>query len=317
MDQQVAIDGKHDLTRVDTPVSTPPPTPTPATAAAQDLYREIRSIYQQLAPLTSLAPCDCVNALLTRLVTLCVQPYSPDIVDHFYRIDAATALCHDLQNLCAIAEGELERHWAQKILQDAGPHAAPHAHARSDLTSFPYHANYLSLSHLETSLLAPFLARAPSNIAFVGSGPLPLTSFCLLARFPTAIIHNIDRDADALAMSSALAEKLGHADRTTFACEDATDAAGGRTRWEEFDVVFLAALVGMRSSEKVGVLRGLRARLRVGTVVVCRSARGMRRVLYPVLELSEELQSAGFEILAEMHPWDGVVNSVVILRVKA
>ncbi|KAF2439707.1 Nicotianamine synthase [Karstenula rhodostoma CBS 690.94] len=315
MDQQVAR-GKHGHTRVDTPVSTPPPTPTPATAAAQDLYREIKTIYQQLAPLPSLAPCDLVNALLTRLVTICIQPCSPDVVDHFHRLDAAATLCHNLQNLCAIAEGELERHWAHKTLQDAGPHPNP-LRTRTLLATFPYHANYLSLSHLEASLLTPFLTHPPSTIAFIGSGPLPLTSLCLLAHFPTATITNIDRDADALAVSSALTEKLGYADRMTFACEDAADASGGRTDWEAFDVVFLAALVGMRSPEKVGVLRGLRGRLRVGTVVVCRSARGMRGVLYPVLELSEELQGAGFEVLAELHPWNGVVNSVVVLRVKA
>jgi nicotianamine synthase len=96
------------------------------------------------------------------------------------------------------------------------------------------------------------------------------------------MIHNIDRDASALTVSCALTEKLGHSDRMTFACEDATDASGGQTDWDALDVVFLAALVGMQSSEKVGVLRGLRQRLRVGTLVVCRSARGMRGVLYPV-----------------------------------
>ena len=35
-----------------------------------------------------------------------------------------------------------------------------------------------------------------------------------------------------------------------------------------------------------------------------------------VLELSEELMAAGFEVLAEMHPWTSVVNSVVVLRAK-
>lgn len=123
MDQQSTRDGKHNLTRIDTPVSTPPPTPAPATAAAQELYHEISSIYQQLGSLQSLAPCDLVNAQLTRLVTLCIQPYSSEVVDQFYRINTAATLCQNLQNLCATAEGELERHWAHKILQDAGPHA--------------------------------------------------------------------------------------------------------------------------------------------------------------------------------------------------
>lgn len=333
MDHQVARGSKSNLTRVDTPVSTPPPTPTPAATTAHDLHREIVSIYQDLAPLESLAPNDLVNALLTRLVTLCIQPYSPEIVDRFNRIDGVSTLCSNLQSLCAAAEGELERHWAHKIPKDAASHTraisryttlfptktnipADPSQTQALLSTFPYYTNYLSLSHLEASLLGPFLSTPPSNIAFIGSGPLPLTSLCLLAHFPTASILNIDRDSDALAVSSALTEKLGLEERMTFSCEDAIDASTGNTDWQNLDVVFLAALVGMRSSEKVGVLRGLRNRLRAGTLVVCRSARGMRGVLYPVLELSDELQSVGFEILAEMHPWDSVVNSVVVLRVR-
>lgn len=35
-----------------------------------------------------------------------------------------------------------------------------------------------------------------------------------------------------------------------------------------------------------------------------------------ILELSEDLQSIGVEILAEVHPWTEVVNSVIVLRVK-
>jgi len=66
----------------------------------------------------------------------------------------------------------------------------------------------------------------------------------------------------------------------SFACEDA--GAGGESHWDDFDVVFLAALVGMTSEEKLGILRVLAGRLRAGCLVVCRSARGMRGVLYPV-----------------------------------
>ncbi|KAJ4299519.1 hypothetical protein N0V90_004764 [Kalmusia sp. IMI 367209] len=269
----------HGEMRVDTPVATPPSTPTPTAITAHGLHHEIRSIHQQLSPLKSLAPCELVNNLLTRLVSLCIEPYSTDIVEHFVRIDGVKTLCHDLQSLCATAEGELERHWAQSILTAAPSNTNP-ARAQN-------------------------LVPAP-----------PLTSLCLLTHFPTATIHNIDRDARALALSSALTQKLGCAARMTFSCEDATETEKGTTDWAALDVVFLAALVGMRSTEKVGVLRGLARRLRPGTVVVCRSARGMRGVLYPVLELSEELHSAGFEVLAEMHPWTDVVNSVVVLRVK-
>ena len=34
-----------------------------------------------------------------------------------------------------------------------------------------------------------------------------------------------------------------------------------------------------------------------------------------ILQLSEDLQAIGLEVLAEVHPWTKVVNSIVVLRV--
>jgi nicotianamine synthase len=118
-------------------------------------------------------------------------------------------------------------------------------------------------------------------MAFIGSGPLPLTSILLLSYFPYAKIHNIDRDADALRQSQALVQRLGYASCMTSSCEDATSEAEA-SNWEQFNVVFLAALVGMTSAEKMRILGGLARKLKSGCLLVCRSARGMREVLYPV-----------------------------------
>lgn len=102
--------------RVDTPIATPPSTPTPTTAQAHELHREIHGIYQQLASLNCLAPCELVNTMLTRLVTLCIEPYGLETIEHFNQVDGVQNLCQNLQVLCATAEGELERYWVQKIL---------------------------------------------------------------------------------------------------------------------------------------------------------------------------------------------------------
>jgi nicotianamine synthase len=146
----------------------------------------------------------------------------------------------------------------------------------------------------------PSLSHRPSpkNFAFIGSGPLPLTSLCILDMYPTATVHNVDRDAAALEVSRALCERLGCGGRMTFACEDVSEATGGeervcrddgagdvgtsRSRWEEFDVVFLAALVGLDTAAKAAILGSLAKKLRSGTLVVARSAQGLRAVLYPV-----------------------------------
>lgn len=97
-------------------------------------------------------------------------------------------------------------------------------------------------------------------------------------------MHNIDRDNAALHVSQSLAANLGYHDRMTFACEDVSieQVSGAHTNWASFDVVFLAALVGMNTAEKVSILEILAGKMRPGTLVVVRSAQGLRSVLYPV-----------------------------------
>jgi nicotianamine synthase len=52
----------------------------------------------------------------------------------------------------------------------------------------------------------------------------------------------------------------------------------------EFDVVYLAALVGCGQQEKEKLLNLIVANMRDGATLVIRSAHGLRRVLYAVRE---------------------------------
>lgn len=115
-----------------------------------------------------------------------------------------------------------------------------------------------------------------------------MTSLCVLDRYPEAVVHNIDYNNDALKVSQELSEKLEYGERMSFSCEDVNDesmrTANGvyTSKWEIFDVVFLAALVGMDTDAKLSILQSLSRKLQPGTLVVARSARGLRSVLYPV-----------------------------------
>ncbi|EOA86670.1 hypothetical protein ACJQWK_08512 [Exserohilum turcicum] len=302
---------------------TPPGTPNATSTAAHQLVSEIRDIHDALCELTSLAPAPRINALLTRLVDLCVVPYSVDFTTRFFQISGVEVLCEKLRPICSAAEGELEKHWAQRMIDELDTN--PHTPATTILQTFPYYTNYIDLSRLEASIINSFIDTPPTSIAFLGSGPLPLTSLCFLSRYPYATLHNVDRDATALALSSALCTKLGVAARMKFEREDVSlevegqdggNVVGVGAKWTQAQVVFLAALVGMDTQTKLGILRDVVGKLRKGTLVVVRSAWGVRGVLYPILTLSEDLQALGLEVLAEVHPWTKVVNSVVVLRVK-
>ena len=107
----------HTMTTTSFP-QTPPRTPPITTAAVHKLATEIYDIYHSLLSLPDLKPGDMVNALLTRLVDLCIGTYDQDFVADFFGVEGIHALCLPLRSLCATAEGELESFWAQKLISE-------------------------------------------------------------------------------------------------------------------------------------------------------------------------------------------------------
>jgi nicotianamine synthase len=83
-----------------------------------------------------------------------------------------------------------------------------------------------------------------------------------------------------------------------------------------YDVVFLAALVGMATEEKARVVEHLGRHMAPGAALVVRSAHGTRGFLYPVVD-PEGIRHGGFEVLAVHHPAGEVINSVIIARKPA
>jgi nicotianamine synthase len=59
-------------------------------------------------------------------------------------------------------------------------------------------------------------------------------------------------------------------------------AEAGSCDLRDFDVVYLAALVGSTQAEKEELLKGVVGQMREGAILVIRSAHGLRRVLYAV-----------------------------------
>ncbi len=95
------------------------------------------------------------------------------------------------------------------------------------LLTFTYYDNYVDLIHLETSVITSMNSReTPCKFAILGSGPLPLTSLCILQALSNKgsrpiTIQNIDRDARAISTSCQLCRKLGHSKTCMdFCCAD-------------------------------------------------------------------------------------------------
>ncbi|XP_057515387.1 nicotianamine synthase-like [Amaranthus tricolor] len=266
----------------------------------EPLVNKINELYEKISSLESLKPSQDVNMLFTQLVHTCMPPNPIDV----------TKLCNQIQEmrsnlirLCGEAEGLLEKHYSTILASFDNP--------LHHLDIFPYFSNYLKLSLLEYNILTQNSIHVPKRVAFVGSGPLPLTSIVLaLNHLHETQFDNYDIDPSANEMAARLVEPDPDlSSRMKFHTKDVMSV--GKEELEEYDVVFLAALVGMNKEEKIKVIHHLAKNMAPGSTLMVRSAHGARAFLYPVVD-PENL--CGFEVLSVFHPTDEVINSVVIAR---
>lgn len=266
------------------------------------LVEKVCQLYDKISKLETLKPSKNVDTLLTQLVLTCILPSSINV----------SALPNNIQEmrsklvrLCGEAEGHLEAHFSTILASFPNP--------LHHLDVFPYYSNYLKLSRIEYNILNQHYsaqASPPKRVAFVGSGPLPLTSIVLASHhLKDTTFHNYDIDPLANSMASCLVSPDPDlSQRMIFHTTDIMDVTD---ELKDYDVIFLAALVGMDIDEKVKVVQHLAKYMEPGSILMLRSAHGARAFLYPVVD-PEHLQ--GFEVLSVFHPDDDVVNSVVISR---
>ncbi|GJN39736.1 hypothetical protein PR202_gb28872 [Eleusine coracana subsp. coracana] len=244
--------------------------------AAAALVKKISGLAAAIGKLPSLSPTPEVNSLFTELVNTCIPASTVDVAVLGPEVQA---MREALIRRCSEAEGLLEAHYADLLAGFDNP--LDHLHL------FPYFGNYVALSKLDSLVLA--------------AHHLP----------PTARVHNYDICPDA----NARAERLVRADpalaaRVAFVTADVADVTRDMAA---YDVVFLAALVGMAAEEKAQVVAHLGRHMAPGAALVVRSAHGARAFMYPVVD-PEEVRRGGFDVLAVHHPVGEIINSVIIAR---
>ncbi|KAK6819590.1 hypothetical protein PG987_016073 [Apiospora arundinis] len=291
---------------------------------ATSIVNRIVGIHSKLLGLTDLRPSEITNSLFGDLVSRCCEIRDADTVSQVLASCKLQAILPSLQNLCSQAESCLESHWANHISQGQDP-----TETQRLLETFPYYDNYEELTRLELCAMRAAGLASPQKIAFVGSGPLPLTPLCLLKAlkgdtlfgsvpskgYPQGpMITNIDRDETAVATASILISKLGiSTDEMEHRCES---AASESQNLNSCDVVYLAALVGVTQLEKEQIALSIAARMRPGALLVIRSSWGLRRCLYPEFDATASSLRSKLEVALVVHPYGKVVNSVIITRVR-
>ncbi|CAN8257130.1 unnamed protein product [Cochlearia groenlandica] len=268
------------------------------------IVKQIIDLYDQISNLESLKPSQNVDTLFGQLVSTCLP--TDTNIDVTKMCEQVKEMRSNLIKLCGEAEGYLEEHFStilSSLLQeDQNP--LDHLHI------FPYYNNYIKLGKLEFDLLSQHSRHVPTKIAFVGSGPMPLTSI-VLAKFhlPNTTFHNFDIDSHANTLASRLVSR-DH-DLSKRMVFHTTDVLNAKEGLDQYDVVFLAALVGMDKESKVKAIEHLEKHMAPGAILMLRSAHALRAFLYPIVD-SFDLK--GFQLLTIYHPTDDVVNSVVIAR---
>ncbi|KAI3945309.1 hypothetical protein MKX01_035070 [Papaver californicum] len=255
----------------------------------QVLVQNVCEIYDNLSTLQSLKPSKDVDTLFTRLVLTCMPPSPIDV----------TKLSGKVQGIRL-----LESHFSGLL----GSYDIPLDH----ISIFPYYTNYIKLDRLEYTILTNYITNPNPSCWHnkLRSGPLPLTSIVLASNhLKTTMFHNydIDRSANALA-SNLVAADPDLSKRMLF---HDTDIMNVTTGLSDYEVVFLAALVGLNKEDKRKVIDHLAEYMAPGSLLMLRSAHGARGFLYPIVEPSD---LPGFEVLAVFHPMDDVINSVIIAR---
>ena len=171
---------------------------------------------------------------------------------------------------------------------------------------------------MEVAALLAATNTLPRRTAFIGSGPLPLSSLFMLdlikqwrhAHFVPQLLDgradevttilNIDHSQAAVDASSLMLSKLQASRETDSGIDvnahDADTASYGHMSFlcqeasasdlSEFDAVFLAALVGQTQSEKETLLLEIVSKMAPGSILVVRTSWGLRTCLYPVCHSS-------------------------------
>ncbi|KAF7822523.1 nicotianamine synthase-like [Senna tora] len=265
------------------------------------LITQITQLHASISKLESLKPSKQVNSLFTQLVKLCILPSSIDIQALPQEVKN---MRESLINLCGQAEGLMELEFSTFLAQIPKP--------LNNLTLFPYYGNYVKLANMEHRILKENGVVHPKKVAFVGSGPMPLTSI-IMATHHLVSTHfdNYDIDEKANEAARRIVATVTESElekRMKFETKDIMEV---REKLGEYDCIFLAALVGMSRDAKVKILGHLRKYMKEGGVLLVRSAKGARAFLYPIVE---EHDLVDFEVLTIFHPTNNVINSVVLLR---
>jgi len=238
--------------------------------------------------LDTLKPCKETNQVLSNLVNNVIN-------ENISENELETGEISELRALCGKAEFELEKHWAEKIMNSESP--------EEKIREFPYYSNYVKLADFEYSTLVGCCNDLKKEAVFVGGGPLPMTAIMFATHYGFDVTI-IDRDEEAVERSKELIESLN------MDAEVIQSSAEKFDDYKDYDTVHVASMVGENEEEELEVFQNIRSQLDKHTHIIGRTVHGNRRLLYrPVSYNVKEM----FNVEAERRPSKEIVNSTTVM----
>jgi nicotianamine synthase-like protein len=259
-----------------------------------ELVACVRAAHATLHRETDLSPRNRrINAALGALVDGVLAARSRGEAAAVLADPGLQALRGGLLEKLAVAEGEMERHWSERLSARAGLAAA-------DLAGFVYWDCYRHLVEDELWCL-PRLSglTAGERISFVGAGALPLSAILMHVR--TGIeVTCIDTDPHACRLARALCDRLG------LAAIDVKCAHGADCDYERSRVVLVASLV----PEKAEVVARVR-QVSPAALIALRSAEGLSTLLYAPVD-EPALEAMGCTLLGRTGYNPRAINTTLV-----
>ena len=239
------------------------------------------------------APSPDVNAAFSGLVAAAVQATTlPKWCND--------EVCREVQRRCSLSESEMEMYWSRRINSSACP--------QQELEKFWYIDNYRELVRREVGLLAGsgLVLSNGSRMAMIGSGPLPLTAWCLWHQTGAAV-DLVDVAPAALVQSRELARTIAWPVGECLLADGAAVALPDSA----YDVIYVAGLAGDSAKAKQQIIDNILPALRLGGRIIVRGAHGAKTLLYPAFD-PNSLQRV--QLLVEYNPDDDIINSVYVYK---
>lgn len=242
------------------------------------------TLYQEIHSLTDLKPNPETNSVFSKLYQAVIQ----------WKIwcEFCWEKKHTIQNICSEAEYEMEKYYAEKIIN-----------SKIKIEDFLYIKNYEKLVELELNNIKNFW-KIPKKLLYIWGWPLPLTAILYAEKYGTKITL-LDNSLEAILLGKQVIKSLWLQNKIIYKYSDAEEYFS----LEKYDCISVASLVFTRSNLE-NILSNIQ---KINfDILLLRSAEWARELLYKKLPV-EKIQNY-FQPLVEIHPKNEIINSLLLFK---